>query len=201
VKSDPESRLRPSADEPSPWTPAVVRLLEDWARRAGTSSDAHYRLASSLSRANIRFGVPVVALTTAVGTSVFATLEHQVNTVLRVIVGMISVIAAVLASLQTFLRFGERSEKHRAAAEAWQDLRREIDEMVALHPDYLASQGDPKEYLDDVRSRMGEIAKQSPEMGEQGWWRPVRRYRVDEQRAAAADPEPEAEVGRAVAQR
>ena len=200
MNSEPESRLRPSADQPSPWTPAVVGLLQDWARRAGASSDAHFHLASSLSRANIRFGIPVVALTTAVGTSVFATLDHQVNTALRVLVGMISVVAAVLASLQTFLRFGERSEKHRAAAEAWQDLRREIDEMVALHPDYLASQGDPKEYLDNLRRRMGEVAQQSPEMGEQGWWRPVRRYRVDEQPGDdVASPDPE--VGRAVAQR
>jgi hypothetical protein len=33
---------------------------------------------------------------------------------------------------------------------------------------------------------MGEIAQQSPEMGEQGWWRPVRRYRIDEERATDA---------------
>lgn len=186
MKSESGSRLRPSAEESSPWTPAIVQLLRDWARRAGASADAHYALASRLSRANVRFGVPVVALTTAVGTSVFATLEHQVNTALRVCVGIISVIAAVLASLQTFLRFGERSEKHRGAAESWANLRREIDEMVALHPDYLASRGDPKDYLDDLRRRMGEIAQQSPEMGEQGWWRPVRRYRVDEEKAADA---------------
>jgi hypothetical protein len=133
--------------------------------------------------------VPVVALTTAVGTSVFATLEHQVNTALRLLVGIISVIAAVLASLQTFLRFGERSEKHRAAAEAWSSLRREIDEMVALHPDYLASRGDPKDYLDDLRRRMGEIAQQSPEMGVQGWWHPVRRYSVDDERATPLEVE------------
>ena len=198
MNSDSESRLRPSAEEPSPWTPAIVQLLRDWARRAGTSSDAHYELASRLSRANIRFGVPVVALTTAVGTSVFATLEHQVHTALRVLVGIVSVIAAILASLQTFLRFGERSEKHRTAAEAWAGLRREIDEMVALHPDYLASRGDPKEYLDDLRRRMGEIAQQSPEMGEQGWWRPVRRYRLEEGQTPA--PSLELEVNRAISE-
>ena len=122
--------------------------------------------------------MPVVVLTTFVGTSVFATLQHDVNIALRIAVGMVSVLAAVLASLQTFLRFGERSEKHRTAAEAWAALRREVDEMVALHPTYLASRGDPKQYLDDLRRRMGEIAQQSPEMGESGWWRRERRYQV-----------------------
>src|SRR5262245_11708060 len=173
--------------------------MEDWARRAHAAERAHFHLSSSLSRANVRFGIPVVALTTAVGTSVFATLEHHVDTALRVLVGMISVLAAVLASLQTFLRFGERSEKHRVAGEAWANLRREIDQMVALHPDYLASQGDPKAYLDDLRRRMGEIAQQSPEMGEQGWRRPVRRYRLDEE-AADAEARLKLEVERATSE-
>jgi hypothetical protein len=163
---------------PTPWTPAVIDLLRDWEGRAGASANAHYSLATRLSQANIRFGVPVVVLTTFVGTSVFATLQHDVNIALRIAVGMVSVLAAVLASLQTFLRFGERSEKHRTAAEAWAALRREVDEMVALHPTYLASRGDPKQYLDDLRRRMGEIAQQSPEMGESGWWRRERRYQV-----------------------
>ena len=109
------------------WTPDVIQLLKDWRARAGTSSEAHYVLATSLVRSNIRFGVPVVALTTLVGTTVFATLQKpDVNLGLRIAVGMISVLAAVLASLQTFLRFGERAEKHRVAAERWASIRREI---------------------------------------------------------------------------
>jgi hypothetical protein len=93
---------------------------------------------------------------------------------------MVSVLAAVLASLQTFLRFGERAEKHRTAAEAWADLRRDMEEMIALHPTYPESRGDPKKYLDDVRQRFAQIAQQSPEMGEEGWWRPQRRYHASE---------------------
>jgi hypothetical protein len=160
----------------SPWTENVLALLRDWESRATSSSEAHYAHATRLSKSNIRFGVPVVALTTFVGTSVFATLQEHVNIGLRVVVGLLSVLAAVLASLQTFLRFGERAEKHRAAAERWASVRREIDEMLALHPTYLASRGDPKEYLDALRRKMDEISQQSPEMGEQGWWRTHRHY-------------------------
>jgi hypothetical protein len=67
------------------------------------------------SRLNYLLGVPVVVLTTFVGTSVFATLQEDVNTSLRILVGAVSVFAAVLASLQTFLRYPERAEKHRIA--------------------------------------------------------------------------------------
>jgi FAD/FMN-containing dehydrogenase len=141
---------------------------------------------------NIRFGIPVVVLTTFVGTSVFATLQSDVHVSLRIGLGLISVLAAVLASLQTFLRFGERAEKHRSSAELWAALRREIDEMLALHPTYLASRGDPKQYLDDLRRRMDEIAQQSPELGEHGLWQTKRRYQEPSQDAEFARPaEPE----------
>jgi hypothetical protein len=174
-KTGPET-ARKGAKLPSPWTPTVLELLKDWRARAATTSSGHYRLASSLARLNIRFGVPVVVLTTFVGTSVFATLQTNVHIGLRIGLGIVSVFAAVLASLQTFLRYGERAEKHRASAELWSALRREIDEMLALHPTYLASRGDPKQYLDDLRRRMDEIAQQSPELGEHGLWRSKRRY-------------------------
>jgi hypothetical protein len=98
--------------------------------------------------------VPVVVLTTFVGTSVFATLQEQVDVSLRIAIGIISVLAGVLASLQTFMRFAERAEKHRVAAEAWASIRREIAEMLALHPDYLATRGDPQDYLDRLRRRI-----------------------------------------------
>ncbi|HEX4323211.1 MAG TPA: SLATT domain-containing protein [Gaiellaceae bacterium] len=175
-----ESAEQRRAKRESPWTPEVVTLLRDWSARAAASADAHYALCTRLSRSNIRFGVPVVVLTTFVGTSVFATLQHHVNTGLKIVIGLVSVLAAVLASLQTFLRFGERAEKHRTAAEAWADLRRDMEEMIALHPTYPESRGDPKKYLDEVRQRFAQIAQQSPEMGEEGWWRPQRRYHTSD---------------------
>jgi hypothetical protein len=159
-----------------PWTQAVMELLRDWERRAAASSETHYNIAGRLSKANLRLGIPVVVLTTFIGTSVFATLEETVATELRIAVGILSAAAAVLASLQTFLRLAERSEKHRASAEHWAAVRREIAEMVALHPTYLASRGDPKSYLDDLRRRMDEISAQSPEMGDRAWSRAQGRY-------------------------
>jgi hypothetical protein len=176
VQEDSELPPVEGDDLPSPWTPAVLDLLRDWANRAAASAETHYSVAGRLSRRNVQFGVPVVALTSLVGTSVFATLQQNVQLGVRIAVGVSSVVAAVLASLQTFLRFAERTEKHRAAAEAWAAVRREITEMLALHPTYLASRGDPKQYLDDLRRRMDEISAQSPEMGDREWTRAQRSY-------------------------
>jgi hypothetical protein len=148
-----------------PWTEPVLALLRNWQRRAALSQEAHYARSTRLGTYNTWLGVPVVALTTFVATSVFATLTEDVGTELRILVGAISALAAVLASLQTFLRFQERAEKHRASAELWASIRREIDEMLALHPEYLAERSDPKRYLDDLRRRMDEVSAQSLEIG------------------------------------
>jgi hypothetical protein len=164
------------AVEDTPWTPAVLALLRDWQRRAAASAEANYGVAQRLARHNIRLGIPVVALTTLIGTSVFATLEENVAVEWRLVIGALSALAAVLASLQTFLRFPERAEKHRAAGEQWAAVRREISQMLALHPTYLASRGDPKAYLDDLRRRMDEIAAQSPEMPDRDWARAQARH-------------------------
>jgi len=162
--------------EGSPWTPRVLTLLREWNDRAGATAETHYAISARLSRLNVRLGIPVVVLTTFVGTSVFATLERHVDLSWKILIGTVSVLAAVLASLQTFLRFAERAEKHRAAAEEWSSIRREISEMLALHPDYLATRGDPKDYLDRLRRRMDRIAAQSPEMGDRAWSRAEERY-------------------------
>lgn len=159
-----------------PWTEAVLSLLREWQQRASVSQDAHYLIATRLGSYNLVFGIPVVVFTTIVGTSVFATLQENVGVGWRIAVGIVSVLAAVLASLQTFLRFQERAEKHRAAAEHWASIRREIDQMLALHPDYLAERTDPKAYLDQLRRRMGEVSAQSPEIGDKDWSAADARY-------------------------
>jgi hypothetical protein len=87
-------------------------------RRAWAASLAHYRRASQLQRSNVRLGLPVVVLSAVVGTSLFATLgEERLPMALRIIVGTVSVAAAVLAAVQTFFGFAQRGDQHVLAAD------------------------------------------------------------------------------------
>lgn len=185
----------------TPWSESVLALLREWQLRAAVGQEAHYARATRLADFNIWFGVPVVALSTLVATSVFATLQKDVGIGLRVVVGVISALAAVLASLQTFLRFQERAEKHRVSAELWAAVRREIDEMLALHPDYLAERSDPKKYLDDLRRRMDEVSSQSLEIGERYMAEAMRKLsaRNGEERPPVAPNDRTAEDSKAAA--
>jgi heme/copper-type cytochrome/quinol oxidase subunit 4 len=167
--SDPQESQSHCADAQAAWSPEVRRLLVDWCDRADATSKTHYAMADKFSFQNKALGIPVVVLTTLVGTSVFATLQETVNTTVRIIVGFAIALAAVLASLQTFLGLGERTEKNRAAAENWSAIRREITEILALHPAHPETHGDPKKYLDKLRARIDEVAAESPEMPSKLW--------------------------------
>jgi hypothetical protein len=193
--TESEVENRSATAPPTPWTVNVLKLLEDWDKRATASSEAHYALAGRLAGRNIQLGVPVVVLTTIIGTSVFATLQKEVGTGWRLAIGVVSVLAAVLASVQTFLRFAERAEQHRAAAENWAAIRREIAQKRALHPEYLAARGDPQKYLDGLRRQIDQVSAQSPEMGEKTWAYYHEKHGVDEAAAGRGPSEQSLEQG------
>ncbi len=123
-------------------------------------------------------GVPVVVFSTVVGTSLFATLnEASVDSSVRLAIGVISVAAAVLAALQTFLRFAERAERHVTAADWYAAVRRGTAEVLALPA--LARQP-PTTYLPGVRKEMSKIGQQAPEIGAPLWAKVAAAHGVDD---------------------
>src|SRR5688500_6923373 len=93
----------------NPWTAETEALLGDWADRSAAAKRAHYRLVDRYRAQHHRLGIPVVMLSSLVGTSLFATLsEPEISQTLRLLSGLVSIVAAVLAGFQTFLRFSER---------------------------------------------------------------------------------------------
>ena len=76
-------------------------------------------------------GIPVVILTTIVGTTVFSSIASSSTNsiILLVVAGLLSVVAAVFSSLNTFLNYGELAERHRNASVKYGNLRREIEEL------------------------------------------------------------------------
>src|SRR5512144_2238777 len=122
-------------------------VLDEWYERASVTQRAHYLSADYFGRRKYWLGIPAVVLSTIVGTSVFATLQKQPEPWLQISVGLASVVAAVLASLQTFLGYSERAEKHRVAVAKFGALGRELEAL-------LASQTEPTDdAVAEVRKR------------------------------------------------
>src|SRR5919197_2648456 len=122
-------------DDAVSWDKHAEVLLKDWRQRMAAASEAHYKLASGLRRKNLMLGIPVVICSSVVGTSLFATLtdpKAAIPPTFKIAIGSISLVAAILAALQTFLRFGERAEKHVVAADWYAAVRRDIDQLLVL---------------------------------------------------------------------
>ncbi|HEU4355981.1 MAG TPA: SLATT domain-containing protein [Actinomycetota bacterium] len=160
------------------WTSEQSMLLADWGHRAAAAQHAHYFLAGRLRRSNLWLGIPTVVISAVVGTSLFATLAQEgadIPNALRAIVGTLSVLAAVLAALQTFLRFAERSERHVVAGDWYAAIARRIDELAVIPPD---RRGDPREVLDGIRKELNKASQSYPEIGEKLWHTMGRAYGV-----------------------
>jgi hypothetical protein len=151
------------------WEDDVENLYESWHRRSAAAEAGHRTMAERMRRRYVMLGIPIVVLTTVVGTSVFASLQHQaVSTPLRIVVGSLSILAAVMSSLQAFLRYGTRAEGHRIATIRYETLRRDMSETLAVP---RAFRPDPVHELDSVRQRLDRYAKESPNVDERLWAR------------------------------
>jgi len=113
-------------------------LLDQWHTGVRILHLAHTRSAVSFERRGRFLGVPVIILTTAVGTSIFAGAETSPT--LKIIAGLLSLGAAVLSSLQTTLKYSEVAGQHKAAAQKYGKLRREIEvHQVSVQTETQAS--------------------------------------------------------------
>jgi hypothetical protein len=136
-------------------------LLHQWNRRAQGAQRYHDATARRLGSRHYMLGIPAVVLSTIVGTSVFAALGKQVDQRLQIGVGVVSVLAAVLTALQTFLRLAERGEQHRVAAGGYAALRRDIEVM-----EFEASIAGTVtlERIQELQARLDALLKQSPDI-------------------------------------
>ena len=103
------------ADEKRLFSPhSVVELVAGWLLHAHKARDRHDLASRTYAKGQYALGIPSLIASTVVGTSLFASLSSGEVTPLWV--GLLSIGAAVLAAIQTFMDFGGRSDKHRLTA-------------------------------------------------------------------------------------
>ena len=131
-------------------------LMNEWYRRVAVTQYAHYLSANHFGTRNYWLGIPTVILSAFVGTSVFATIQAQPEIWLQIVVGISSIAAAVLASLQTLLGYSERAEKHRIAGAKYGSLGRQLEQFRTVReiPSF--------EQIADIREHLDNLAIESP---------------------------------------
>jgi hypothetical protein len=141
-------------------------LLEKWYNRAVKVQNAHYAAASAFNNRHYFLGVPAATMSTIVGSSVFASLGKTSNQEIIILVGIASLLVAILTALQTFTRYGDRSEKHHEAGIRYGEFKREIEQKLVFMPQV------PDElnaYITDLRTRWDAAAEECPVIPQRIW--------------------------------
>jgi len=157
------------------WTPAVEELLQDWRNRVYAAQASHYALADRFRALNYLVGIPAIVFSSVVGTALFAGLEK--DSPRTFFIASVSIVSAVLAALQTFLRFAERVSQHATAGDWYSAIRRDIEQLLHLRPE---DRGVPKACLDEIRKAMNQAGQNSPELSNREWTGQARRFGVQE---------------------
>jgi len=91
----------------------------------------------------------------------------------------VTILAAVLAGIQTFTKLGEAAQQNGIAGDWYASIRRDLEEVLSLP---LPLRDPPKKVVDETRKEMNKASQKSPELGER-WWGPfARAYDVDDLR-------------------
>jgi hypothetical protein len=167
-------------EAPRGLTEDQVALLQHRRKLAWAAQHAYFERAGILAKLNYWIGVPVVVVTALAGSAIVA--NRAGEDPIPVWVGIITVSAAVLASLQTFFRFGERAAFNAVAGNLYAKLRRRIEDCLASPPEGIVTR------LEEIWKLEDEAGEQSPPIGERRWLRwqafaelptsPTRRQRM-----------------------
>jgi hypothetical protein len=106
--------------------------LQQWHNGVRLAQVSHARAAARYDQLHQILGLSVTVISVIVGTSVFSTLSSTNNTWILGIVGAISVVAAILSGIQTFLNYGQVAAKHQSAANKYGKIRRRIEELLNM---------------------------------------------------------------------
>jgi hypothetical protein len=148
-------------------------VLRIWRTRASNHQRGHYRAAGWYQCLNLVLGVPAFCLSAVVGTGAFFSVEHEASATLKIAAGLVSMLAASLMALHTFLGFSALAGRHRKAGAGYAAARREMEETLAL-PIPLRKTLDRT--LETARARMDHLAEESPSLPRRYWIKERKPY-------------------------
>ncbi|MBD1913483.1 MULTISPECIES: SLATT domain-containing protein [unclassified Leptolyngbya] len=161
-----------------PTTEEKFDLLHKWYKRIRIAQAGHYQDARRLKQLHLLLGIPVVVLSAVVGTGVFASLtEENLSVTLRIFLGLTSILAAALASLQTFLNYAEQSARHLDAATKLSALKKEMEaNLVLLSPESETFD----EFIKTTHNKWAAVTAEAPLLSEKAFTHNFRKMGGDQ---------------------
>lgn len=129
-------------------------LLMGWKNRLHTAQAGHYMATEKFLKYSQYIGIPLAVITTIVGTSLF--MEDGIFH--SYITPVLSCIAALLASIQAFIKPAEKAELHRQKATKYGALKRKVEKFLSSNH----SDQDKRIFLDNLGIEWDHIASDTP---------------------------------------
>ena len=141
----------------------LIETLQRYAEEIRLLRLAHYRAAQLTMRRHHALGLSIVILATLAGTLSMTQAVGYMGIPVSVIVGLLCITCAGLATIQTFLNYWERAEKHRFAATQYSALGRELELMnVKFSDEFEQNESLALERLSDMIAQLNDLSQNSP---------------------------------------
>lgn len=102
-------------------------LIDVWLNRVNLIQTCHYKASYRCDKFNYLLGIPSIILSMIVGTVIITNSTGKVYSIITIAFGIGGILVSVLTSLQTFLQFNERAEKHRIFAAKYASIGRDFE--------------------------------------------------------------------------
>lgn len=135
------------------------QLLKAWRDELGSMMPMHYALSAKIRLMNYVLGVPIIIIAMLVASYIFFTINQETAFWVKMLFGLLTLLIAILASLQTFLKYSEQAGNHRNASVRYQALFNGIDQLLVIPPKDDAALG---EWCDKLRERWDALNLEAP---------------------------------------
>ena len=118
------------------WKSEEEDLLKVWADKAQCYQWLHSRSRDVYQKKNAMYTIPVIVISTIVGTANFAQerFSEENKKYVTMGIGSLSIIAGIISTVSQFLKVSELNESHRIASLSWGKFYRSVKTEISRHP-------------------------------------------------------------------
>jgi len=127
---------RPMPDNIEDWSEEIEELLSEWGEVSMCYGYLHNYSTRKYKKKYHHLQIPIIILSTLTGTANFAAdsyVPEGYKQGFSAGVGTLNILAGIMGTLMSFLRYSEIYEGHRISALAWSKLSRAIEIELSLH--------------------------------------------------------------------
>ena len=156
-----DTRPNQSSIRESYWKEEEEHLLLQWADKAQCYQWLHIRSRDVYQKKNSWYTIPVIVISTIVGTASFAQdrFPEEDRKYVAMGVGSLSIVAGIISTVAQFLKVSELNEAHRIAALSWGKFFRSVKTEITRHP---LDRGCPTVLINAYKEEFDRLVEISP---------------------------------------